>query len=139
MKKKVKPSPLVLIITGVFAVLCIGVSLGEFADTGTSSAATIALDALVIFGFGLYLYKYCSQSVIEFDESTFTVDEVTYGFDEITEVTVKSEQIIRGISTLKVTLFKGEEEIASFTRDDDGGKDFIAEMKKHGVSVSIDV
>ena len=139
MKKKVKPSPLALVITGIFAVLCIGVSLGEFADTGTSSAATIALDALVIFGFGLYLYKYCSQSVIEFDESSFTVDEATYGFDEITEVTVKSEQIIRGISTLKVTLFKGEEEIASFTKDDIGGKDFIAEMKKHGVSVSIDV
>ena len=139
MKKKVKPSPLVLIITGVFAVLCIGISIAEFADTLDTSAATIALDALVIFGFGLYLYKYCSQSVIEFDESTFTVNEVTYGFDEITEVTVKSEQIIRGISTLKVTLFKGEEEIASFTKDDDGGKDFIAEMKKHGVTVSIDV
>lgn len=139
MKKKVKPSPLALVIIGFFAVLCIGISVAEFADTLDTSAATIALDALVIFGFGLYLYKYCSQSVIEFDESSFTVDEATYGFDEITEVTVKSEQIIRGISTLKVTLFKGEEEIASFTKDDDGGKDFIAEMKKHGVTVSIDV
>lgn len=138
MKKKVKPSPIVLIIIGAFAVFCIGLSIAEFAEDLSTSAATIALDTIVIFGFGYNLFRYCSQSVIEFDESSFTVDEATYSFDEITNVTVKSEQMLRGISTLRVTVFKGEEEIASFTKDDDCGEDFIAVLEKHDIRINID-
>ena len=139
MKKVIKPSPVMVIIFGIVAVVCVVISVAEFADTYSTSAATICLDALAAIAFGIYLVRYCSQDKIEFDEVSFTVGEKSYGFDEITNVTVSTEQILRSSSTLRLKIYIGEDEVCSFTKDDDGGKDFIAEMKKHGVTVSIDV
>lgn len=139
MKKTVKPASWAVILFGALAVLCIGISVAEFFDTLGTSAATLCLDALAIGVFVYQLIKYCSQEKIDFDENTFTVGDTTHGYDEITNVTVNNEQILRSVSTLRIKLYIGEDEVASFTKDDSGGKDFIAVMKKHGVTVSIDI
>ena len=139
MKKTVRPMSWMVILFGIVAVLCVVTSFVEFISTGSSSAAAICLDALVLISFGIYLSRYLGQEKIEFDENSFTVGHTTYSFEDITNVTVNSEQILRSASTLRLKLYIGEEEIASLTKDDKGGKEFIAEMKKHGVSVSIDV
>lgn len=139
MKKTVRPMSWMMILFGIVAVICVVTSFAEFISTGSSSAAAIALDALAFIGFGIYLVRYLRQGKIEFDENNFTVGETTYRYDEITRASVDNEQILRSASTLMIKLFIGEDEIARFTKDDKGGKDFIAEMKKHGVSVSIDV
>lgn len=138
MKKTVKPASWQVIVCGVAAVLGIGEAIAELVSTGGSSAPSIALNAIVIGAFIFFLLKFLSQSKIYFDEKAFTVDGTNYRFGEITNVTVKDEQIIRGVSTLRLTLYKGEDEICSFTKNDSGGKEFIAVLKKHGVSVSID-
>ena len=138
MKKTVKPASWQVIVCGVAAVLGIGEAIAELVSTGGSSAPSIALNAIVIGAFIFFLLKFLSQSKIYFDEKAFTVDGTNYRFGEITNVTVKDEQIIRGVSTLRVTLYKGEDEICSFTKNDSGGKEFIAVLKKYGVSVSID-
>lgn len=139
MKKTVKPTSWQVILFGALAVVCIGISVAEFFDTLGTSAATLCLDALAIGVFVYQLIKYCSREKIDFDEASFTVGGKTYGFDEITKVTVNNEQVLRSVSTLRIRLYIDEDEIASFTKDDKGGKDFIAVMKKQGVSVSIDV
>ncbi len=139
MKKTVKPASWAVILFGALAVLCIITSIAEFISTGSTSAAAIALDALAFIGFGIFLTRYLGQEKIDFDENTFTVGDTTYGYDEITNVTVNNEHILRSVSTLRIKLYIGEDEVASFTKDDSGGKDFIAVMKKHGITVSIDV
>ena len=88
MKKTVRPMSWTVILFGVVAVLCVVASIAEFISTGSSSAAAIALDALVVIGFGIYLSRYLGQEKIEFDEVSFTVGGKTYGYDEITNVTV---------------------------------------------------
>lgn len=139
MKKTVKPSPVTVIVCGVAAVLGVGTAIGELVSVGSSSAASMALNIILIVAFVFFFLKYKSQSKIYFDENTFTVDGHDYSFGEITDVTVDSEQILRSVSTLRIRLYIDEDEIASFTKDDKGGKDFITAMKNHGVSVSIDV
>ena len=139
MKKTVKPASWQVIVCGIAAVLGVGAAIAEFLSTGSNSAQAMALNAILIGAFIFFFLKFRSQSKIYFDESSFTVDGTDYRYGEITNITVKDEQIIRGVSTLRVTLYKGEDEICSFTKNDSGGKDFIAVMKKHGVSVSIDV
>lgn len=139
MKKTVKPTPYVVILFGALAVLCIGISVAEFFDAFGTSAATLCLDALAIGVFVYQLIKYCSQEKINFDDVSFSVGGKTYSFDEITNVTVNSEQVLRSVSTLRIKLYIGEEEICSFTKDDKGGKEFINTMKEQGVTVSIDV
>lgn len=139
MKKTVKPSPVTVIVCGVAAVLGVGTAIGELVSVGSSSAASMALNIILIVAFVFFFLKYKSQSKIYFDEASFTVGGKTYGFDEITDVTVNNEQVLRSVSTLRIRLYIDEDEIASFTKDDKGGKDFIAVMKKQGVSVSIDV
>lgn len=138
MKKTVKPSPVTVIVCGAAAALGIGTAIAELISKGGNSAPAMAINAILIGAFVFFFLKFRSQSKIYFNESSFTVDGTDYRYDEITDATVKSEQILRNISTLRVTLFKGDEEIASFTKDDIGGKEFIEAMKKHGVSVSID-
>lgn len=139
MKKTVKPTPYAVILFGALAVICVIISIAEFADTLMTSAATIALDFLVIGVFIFFLIKFCYQEKIDFDEVSFTVGGKTYSFDEITKVTVNNEQVLRSVSTLRIKLYIGEDEICSFTKDDKGGKEFINTMKEQGVTVSIDV
>ncbi|MBQ7004990.1 MAG: hypothetical protein IJN68_01010 [Clostridia bacterium] len=137
MKKEIKPSPLMMIIFGVLAVLCVGISVAEFVDTYGTSAGTMCMDALVIGVFIYYLIKFCSFEKIGFDENSFSVGEKTYGFDEITDVTVDSEQILRSWSTLRLKIYVGEDEVCTFTKDDKGAKEFIALMEKHGVKIKV--
>lgn len=126
-----------MIIFGVLAVLCVGISFAEFVDTYGTSAGTIALDLLVIGVFIYYLIKFLSREKVEFDEEEFTVDGTAYGFDEITDVTVDSEQVLRSWSTLRLKIYVGEDEVCTFTKDDKGAKEFISLMEKHGVKIKV--
>lgn len=139
MKKTVKPSPIAVIFFGTVAAICLIGFVAELVKDGYLSVANVLLLLLIAGVFVYYLLKYLSQEKIYFDENTFTVGDKTYGFDEITDVTVDNELVLRSVSTLRIKLYIGEEEICSFTKDDKGGKEFIAVMKKQGVSVSIDV
>lgn len=137
MKKEIKPSPLMMIIFGVLAVLCVGISVAEFVDTYGTSAGTMCMDALVIGVFIYYLINFLSREKVEFDEEEFTVDGTAYGFDEITDVTVDSEQVLRSWSTLRLKIYVGEDEVCTFTKDDKGAKEFISLMEKHGVKIKL--
>ncbi|MBQ6601269.1 MAG: hypothetical protein IIX36_06465 [Clostridia bacterium] len=138
-KKVVKPSPVAVIFFGAAVVFCIVISVAEFADTFSTSAGTIALDFLVIGAFIYFLLKYLSQEKIEFDDNSFTVSGKSYSYDEITDVTVNNEYVLRSYSTLRIKVFIAEEAVCSFTKDDNGGKAFIAVLKEHGATVSIDI
>lgn len=139
MKKTVKPSPFAVLLFGTLNVICAGLLIKLITEEG-SDFGMVAFPVLLLVGvFVFYLFRYLGQSRIEFDESTFTVDGETYSYKEITDVTVDSEQVLRRMSTLRITLYKGEEEICDFTKNDIGAKEFIAVMKKHRVSISIDV
>lgn len=139
MKKTVKPSPVAVLLFGTLNVICIGLLIMLLSEENGDLAA-VAFPVLLLVGvFVFYLFRYLGQSRIEFDESTFTVEGETYRYKEITDVTVDSEQVLSRMSTLRITLYKGEEEICDFTKADIGAKEFIAVMKKHRVSISIDV
>ena len=139
MKKTVKPSPFTAIFFGVAAGLCLIISVIDFIKYTDFSIMNVILNLLVIGAFVWFLLKYLSQERISYDERNFTVGTETYSYSDITNVTVDSEQIIRNVSTLRINVYIGEEEICSFTKDDKGGKDFIAVLKNNGVSVTIDV
>ena len=139
MKKTVKAMPVTAVISGIAAVICIVASIASLIEEASMGFENILITMLALGAFVFFLFKYLSQSKIEFDENTFTVDGKTYSFDEITDVTVDSEQVLRNVSTLRVKIFIGEDEICSFTKDDNGGEEFIAVMKKRGVKVSIDI
>ncbi len=139
MKKAVKPSPWVVILFGIMAVLCFALTISGFITGYTSVLSEILIDLLVAGVFIWVLLKYLSQKKIFYDENSFTVGEKTYSYEAITHVTVDAEQIIRNVSTLRINIYIGEEEICSFTKDDKGGKDFIAVLKNNDVTVNIDV
>lgn len=139
MKKCIRPSPWAVILFGVVTAICIIGFVIEMITEASLPITNVILFFLLTGVFVFYLLKFLSQEKIYFDESTFTVGGKTYGFDEITDVTVDNELVFRNVSTLRIKLYIGEEEICSFTKDDKGGKEFIAVMKKQGVSVSIDV
>lgn len=139
MKKTVRPSPVAVLLFGFFTVICTAGAVAAAIDGG-SFPAEIMFPLLILAGvFVFYLLKYLAQSKIEFDEDSFTVDGKTYSYDEITEVTVDSEQVLRNMSTLRITLYIGEEKICDFTKSDSGAKQFIALLQRHGASVSIDI
>lgn len=139
MKKTVKPSPYAVILFGIVAGICIIGFIIEMITEASLPITNVILFFLMTGVFVYYLMRYLGQEKIHFDENAFTVGGKTYSFDEITDVTVNNEQVLRHISTLRIKLYIGEEEICSFTKDDKGGKEFIAAMKNHGVSVSIDI
>lgn len=139
MKKTVKPLLWPTVFFGVAAGLCLIISVIDFIKYPDFSIMNVLLNLLVIGAFVCFLFKYLSQEKILYDENTFTVGEKTYNYVDITNVTVSSEQIIRNVSTLRINIYIGEEEICSFTKDDKGGKDFIAVLKNNAVTVNIDV
>ncbi len=138
MKKTVKPSPWVMIFFGVAAVLCVGISIADLIKNSSFLLSHAAGDFLVVAVFVYQAFKYFSQEKICYDENSFTVDGVTYSFSDITDVTVDSEQILRNVSTLRITVCIYDEEICSFAKNDKGAKEFIEVMKKHEVAISID-
>lgn len=139
MKKCVRPSPYAVILFGVVTAICIIGFVIEMITEASLPITNVLLFFLMTGVFVFYLLKFLSQEKIYFDESTFTVGGKSYGFDEITDVTVDSEQVLRNMSTLRITLYIGEEEICDFTKSDSGAKEFIAFMQRRGVSISIDI
>ncbi len=139
MKKTVKPSLWAVILFGVVTAICIISFIIELITQASLPVTNVILFFLMAGVFVYYLMRYLGQDKISFDEDSFTVGGKTYGFDEITDVIVNNELVLRSISTLRIRVYTGEEEICSFTKDDKGGKDFIAVMKKQGISVSIDI
>lgn len=139
MKKTVKPSPWVVILFGIMALFCLVLTFSGFITGNTTVFPEILIDLVVAGAFVWLLLKYLSQEKIVYDENSFTVGEKTYRYEDITNVTVDSEQIIGSVSTLRIKVYKGEEEICSFTKDDKNGKDFVAVLKNNDVTVNIDV
>ena len=139
MKKTVRPLPWAVILFGVVTAICIIGFIIEMITEASLPITNVLLFFLMTGVFVFYLLKFLSQEKIYFDENGFTVGGKTYGFDEITDVTVDNEHVLRSVSTLRVKIYIGEDEVASFTKDDNGGKDFIAIMNKHGVKVSMDI
>lgn len=139
MKKTVKPSPWVVILFGIMALFCLVLTISGFITGNTTVFPEILIDLVVAGAFVWLLLKYLSQEKIVYDENSFTVGKKTYGYEDITNVTVDSEQIIRSVSTLRIKVYIGEEEICSFTKDDKNGKDFVAVLKNNDVTVNIDV
>lgn len=126
-----------MIIFGVLAVLCVGISVAEFVDTYGTSAGTMCMDALVIGVFIYYLIKFLSREKVEFDEEEFTVDGTAYGFSDISKVYAEPTQVIRGVTTLKFDVYVKKECIFSFTKNESGAKEFISLMEKHGVKIKV--
>jgi len=139
MKKTVKPSPWVAILFGIMAVVCIIDTVTDFINKPASVFPDVLIDMVVAAAFVWVLYKFFSQKKILYDEKGFTVGEKTYAYSEITDAKVDSEHIIRSASTLRIIIYIGEEAICSFTKDDKGGKDFIAVLKNNDVPVNIEV
>lgn len=137
--KTVKPSPFAVIFFGVVAGLCLVISVIDFIKYTEFSIKDVILNLLVSGVFVYCLLKYLSQQKIFYDENGFAVDEKNYNYEDITAVTVDSEQIMRSISTLRIQIYIGEQEICSFTKDDKGAKDFITMLKNNNVTVNIDV
>lgn len=137
--KRVRPTPIAVIFFGLINVICIGMVIKLITEQGSDFGAVVFPVLLLVGIFVFYLFKYLGQSKIEFDESSFIVDGETYNYNEITNAVVDSKQILRGIPTLKITLCKHGEEICDFTKNDSGAKEFIYIIKKHGVSINIDI
>ena len=139
MKKTVKPSPWMAVLFGIMALFCLALTFSGFITGDTAVFPEILIDILVVGAFVWIFLKYLSQEKIVYDENSFTVGERTYSYEDITNVTVEAEQVIRSMPTLRVNVYAGDNKICTFTKDDKGGKDFITELKNHGVSVTIDV
>lgn len=139
MKKEVKPSPLTVIIFGVAVCLCLIFTASGFFTEKSLIFPELLMDLVVAGVFVWILLKYLSQKSISYDEKCFSVDGKTYYYTDITNVTVDAEQIMRNVSTLRIKVYIDEEEICTFTKDDKGGKDFIAVLKNNDVAVNIEV
>ena len=137
MKKRIRPSPVMVIIFGLVSVICVVLSVVELIETYGTSAETMCMDALVIGAFIYYLIKFLFREKVEFDEEEFTVDGTAYGFSDISKVYAEPTQVIRGVTTLKFDIYVKKEYIFSFTKNESGAKEFIGLMEKHGVKIKI--
>ena len=137
MKKKVHPSPILLIFSAVMIVIALLFSVHSFKKgygmTGSDITLCISAVALSI----LSVYNFIMADRIEFDETTFTVDKNTYSYADITEVKVDSEIVMRHVSTLRIEVYVGDSRVCRFTKNGKGAKEFIECMKNRGVAISI--
>ena len=137
MKKVIKPSPLLVILFGIATAICLILTVIEFIKKSEFVFSELLMD-LVVIGFLVYfIMKYRKQDKIHFDENTFTVGGKNYLFTDITKVTVDSERVTRSFSTLRLEVYAGENMICTFTKDDEGAKEFISLMEKHGVKIKV--
>jgi hypothetical protein len=139
MKKTVKPSPWMSVLFGIMALFCLALTFSGFITGDTAVFPEILIDILVVGAFVWIFLKYLSQEKIVYDENSFTVGERTYSYEDITNVTVDAEQVIRSITSLRISVYTGEGKICTFTKNDKGGKDFIAVLKNNDVAVNIEV
>lgn len=137
MKKKVNPSPILLIFSAVMIVIALLFSVHSlkkgYGMTGSDITLIISAVALSI----LSVYNFIMADRIEFDETTFTVDKNTYSYADITDVKVDSEIVMRHVSTLKIEVYVGDSRVCRFTKNGKGAKEFIECMKNQGVAISI--
>lgn len=137
MKKKVNPSPILLIFSAVMIVIALLFSAHSlkkgYGMTGSDITLCISAVALSI----LSVYNFIMADRIEFDETTFTVDKNTYSYADITDVKVDSEIVMRHVSTLKIEVYVGDSRVCRFTKNGKGAKEFIECMKNQGVAISI--
>lgn len=137
MKKKVHPSPILLIFSAVVIVIAFIFSVHSlkkgYGMTGSDITLSISAVALSI----LSVYNFIMADRIEFDETTFTVDKNTYRYADITDVKVDSEIVMRHVSTLKIEVYVGDSRVCRFTKNGKGAKEFIECMKNQGVAISI--
>ena len=137
MKKKVNPSPILLIFSAVMIVIALLFSVHSFKKgygmTGSDITLCISAVALSI----LSVYNFIMADRIEFDETTFTVDKNTYSYADITDVKVDSEIVMRHVSTLKIEVYVGDCRVCRFTKNGKGAKEFIECMKNQGIAISI--
>lgn len=137
MKKKVHPSPILLIFSAVMIVIALLFSVHSFKKgygmTGSDITLSISAVALSI----LSVYNFIMADRIEFDETTFTVDKNIYRYADITDVKVDSEIVMRHVSTLKIEVYVGDSRVCRFTKNGKGAKEFIECMKNQGVAISI--
>ena len=137
MKKKVNPSPILLIFSAVMIVIALLFSVHSFKKgygmTGSDITLIISAVALSI----LSVYNFIMADRIEFDETTFTVDKNTYSYADITDVKVDSEIVMRYVSTLRIEIYVGDSRVCRFTKNGKGAKEFVECMKNQGVAISI--
>ena len=137
MKKKVNPSPILLIFSAVVIVIALVFSVHSFKKgygmTGSDITLCISAVALSI----LSVYNFIMADRIEFDETTFTVDKNTYSYADITNVKVDSEIVMRYVSTLRIEIYVGDSRVCRFTKNGKGAKEFIECMKNQGIAISI--
>ena len=137
MKKKVNPSPILLIFSAVMIVIALLSSVHSlkkgYGMTGSDITLIISAVALSI----LSVYNFIMADRIEFDETTFTVDKNTYSYADITDVKVDSEIVMRHISTLRIEVYVGDSRVCRFTKNGKGAKEFVECMKNQGVTISI--
>ena len=137
MKKKVNPSPILLIFSAVMIAIALLFSVHSFKKgygmTGSDITLCISAVALSI----LSVYNFIMADRIEFDETTFTVDKNTYSYADITDVKVDSEIVMRHVSTLKIEVYVGDSRVCRFTKNGKGAKEFIECIKNQGVAISI--
>ena len=139
MKKTVNPSPWPAVFFGAVAFFCLASTIFCFVKGGTGIFHEILIDLVVVGVFVWLLLRYFSQEKILYDENSFTVGKKTYSYEDITNVTVETEKVVRSMPTLRMNVYAGDNKICTFTKDDKGGKDFIAVLKNNDVAVNIEV
>ena len=137
MKKPVKPSPILLILSAVIMAISVVGAVISLKDSYGISASDGILGILAIAMTVFSVYSYVTADRIDFDETSFTVDKNTYSYADITDVKVDSEMVMRNVSTLRIDVYAGESLVCSFTKNSKGAKEFVECMKNQGVAVSI--
>ena len=83
--------------------------------------------------------NYSAKNVF-FDEDTFTVGDRTFKFTQISNVDVDSVHNVRGwASTLRFEIYVDGEYVLTFSKNEKGARDFIRMLKKHDISISVDI
>ena len=139
MKKTVKPSPILLILSAVIMAISVVGAVISLKDSYGISASDGILGILAIALTVFSVYNYITADRIDFDETSFTVDKNTYSYADITNVKVDSEMVLRNVSTLRIEVYVGDSLVCSFTKNGKGAKEFIECMKNRGVVVNIQV
>lgn len=134
--KTIKPNPLMLIITGVAAVLAvIGITVSICVET--SDFRMVAVSVFAIGAFVFCLVNYLTYKKVQFNNEVFVVDGRTYRFSDISNADAEAVPVTRHSSTLKIEIYVNGTLVLTFKKNDRGADDFIAYMRNHGVMMSI--
>ena len=135
MKKTIKPSPAMIIVLGFVLVLCVGVMLLGIEMPEEFTILFIGVAVCFVY----LLFTFFTRDKIEFDEETFTIGSKTYKFSDISKVEVEAGELMRGLPVLEFSVYVNDKRVLELSEGEKGTDEFIACVKKHGVTVSIDV